>query len=578
MKRVFTVFSLAAMAVISACGDSASNSGNRDSVTGSSEKDSVEVADSSVVDPNRNPADLGEILDDPTCSLDELDGLVTVSCGDTNLFVYKGSCDSIAYDPKLQFCFEGRIMDFCEGFPYNPRKFFCQNDTLYSLCGNESYDVKSQFCYEDTLVDLCNGHAYDLKKQFCNHESSIEELCGGKNFDKEKQFCSGNVIYDLCSGQTYDVSKQFCSDNKFFNLCDGHSYDTRASFCEKGKVYARCEGRSYDPELQFCDEGLVLTLCNGKKYDYSTQFCYNTDKTIVSRCGGESYDIKKQFCAENVLYDLCDGKEFDIKTHFCDGKIIRELCGTEEYSSVQGQVCKESESGDGMSVYKLCGENLYDTKTSFCFMTTPYYLCDGKAFNVGTHYCKDGKQLVEYGYFVDSRDGHKYRYAEIGEQTWMAENLNYDPGFSNLKSYCYDDVELNCARYGRLYDVTEPSSFCPEGWHLPSRDEFKVLTEAFPSSVNVHDVLRARGNWDDYDGKASYSYGFLALPGGIGQQEEGLYEDVGESAYFLTSSCSYCYEGGCPIRHYIEALGMESIDGGYVTRGAVSVRCVKDNK
>lgn len=86
---------------------------------------------------------------------------------------------------------------------------------------------------------------------------------------------------------------------------------------------------------------------------------------------------------------------------------------------------------------------------------------------------------------TDARDGQTYDVVCIGNQTWMAENLNYNtPG-----SYCYSNTAGNCATYGRLYEWNtamngasatnqNPSGVqgvCPAGWHVPSFSEWLEL-------------------------------------------------------------------------------------------------------
>jgi len=69
--------------------------------------------------------------------------------------------------------------------------------------------------------------------------------------------------------------------------------------------------------------------------------------------------------------------------------------------------------------------------------------------------------------FVDKRDGKSYKTVKIGNQMWMAENLNYNAA----NSVCYDNKPANCTKYGRLYNWETAKEACPVGWHLPSDEE-----------------------------------------------------------------------------------------------------------
>ena len=128
-----------------------------------------------------------------------------------------------------------------------------------------------------------------------------------------------------------------------------------------------------------------------------------------------------------------------------------------------------------------------------------YYTCEG-----GKWESDIGGAGETFGTFTDKRDGKTYRTVQIGSQTWMAENLNYNYNEGTAKSYCYDNNPDNCTKYGRLYmwsaamdsagafsakgkkcgDGTEckPSGtirgVCPEGWHLPNKNEWIKLQNA----------------------------------------------------------------------------------------------------
>jgi len=94
---------------------------------------------------------------------------------------------------------------------------------------------------------------------------------------------------------------------------------------------------------------------------------------------------------------------------------------------------------------------------------------------------------------IDSRDGQKYHTIKIGNNIWMAENLNYKEPFlyKNLElnvfgkkiwqykqerqNFCMDYKESNCKKYGRLYDISSATNSCPSGWRLPTFEEWETL-------------------------------------------------------------------------------------------------------
>jgi len=107
-------------------------------------------------------------------------------------------------------------------------------------------------------------------------------------------------------------------------------------------------------------------------------------------------------------------------------------------------------------------------------------------------------------FFTDPRDNKKYRIVTIGNQTWLAENMNWESvgvWFENKKS--------NGKKYGRLYTWEEAMKVAPTGWHLPTDEEWTALMDYVGGAKNAATILKS----DDWNG--SDEFGFSALPGGF---------------------------------------------------------------
>jgi uncharacterized protein (TIGR02145 family) len=185
---------------------------------------------------------------------------------------------------------------------------------------------------------------------------------------------------------------------------------------------------------------------------------------------------------------------------------------------------------------------------------------------------------VEYGTLADSRDGKSYKTVKIGSLTWMAENLNYDNSAvatgSIDSSFCYDGIPANCEKYGRLYQEYAATAVCPEGWRLPTADDWRDLTTTAKSEFgDDNGSLRAVGEWENTifgdNVTATNASGFSALPAGY-RAKTGECDGEGTKAYFW---------GEDNMNHYAWILSnqydmeKESMQRGYF---AYAVRCVKD--
>jgi len=144
----------------------------------------------------------------------------------------------------------------------------------------------------------------------------------------------------------------------------------------------------------------------------------------------------------------------------------------------------------------------------------------------------------------DPRDNKTYKTIKIGEQVWMAENLNYEAEGSR----CYNDSTAYCEKYGRLYDWKTAMQVCPDGWHLPTDIEWDELLHLADStnwtkipyySKTAGKYLKAANGWKE-NGNGTDEHNFTALPGGTYStyrfSDKGEFRDAGELGHWWTSS------------------------------------------
>ncbi|MCL2218731.1 MAG: fibrobacter succinogenes major paralogous domain-containing protein [Chitinispirillia bacterium] len=174
------------------------------------------------------------------------------------------------------------------------------------------------------------------------------------------------------------------------------------------------------------------------------------------------------------------------------------------------------------------------------------------------------------GSFTDPRDGQTYRTTVIGNLTWMAENLNY----ASDSSWCYDNADSNCIKYGRLYNWDAAKAACSTmgaGWRLPVNADWWDLDDAVAGNwTTAGKKLKSKTGWMGKN-NGTDKFGFSALPGGAGDSINFAY--AGSQAQF--------WNGEEPDKEYeanarIILYDQFPPDGWALKSCRLSVRCVRE--
>ena len=205
--------------------------------------------------------------------------------------------------------------------------------------------------------------------------------------------------------------------------------------------------------------------------------------------------------------------------------------------------------------------------------------------------------------------GYDYATVQIGDQCWFAENLrtehyiNGDAIPANLSlgewwstasgavavngetDDCYNyspdgnscDPDWSLNEYGRLYNwyaVDDSRELCPTGWHVPTDDEWTVLTDLLGGISVAGDQMKTTYGWYGNGNGFNWS-GFAGLPGGM-RSSDGFWVAGSGGAWWSATPTEDPIANDVWIRelsYQYPSIGRWNSD----KRNGFSVRCLKDN-
>ena len=204
---------------------------------------------------------------------------------------------------------------------------------------------------------------------------------------------------------------------------------------------------------------------------------------------------------------------------------------------------------------------------------------------------------IGYGSMTDERDGKVYKTVEIGDQVWMAENLNYyDTTDVNVKEKgsCYGkkgfEYSATCDVAGRLYTwaaamgktkdecghdcdlgTGNVQGICPSGWHIPTYAEWEALFTAVGGQSAAGKILKSQTGW--YGGNGTDVFGFSALPAGYKDDLHFFFEAGYDADFWSATERDSVDAYFMCLYHEFSAAYLRYSDKDYF----FSVRCLKNN-
>ncbi len=194
-----------------------------------------------------------------------------------------------------------------------------------------------------------------------------------------------------------------------------------------------------------------------------------------------------------------------------------------------------------------------------------------------------GMVMMGSGTFIDERDQQIYKYVETEDgETWMGDNLKaevYTDSSAITGVFDYNGDPSISEEYGKLYTYeaisAEGKSICPEGYHMPSCEEWQVLIAKYGGEAFAAGKMKEAGtdHWNASEGVTDEAETGILPAGGI--TSNGVSSNLGSRAYVWSGetcagNANYAVAYQFSAEHNIVIKVNMKKDTG------LSVRCIKD--
>jgi uncharacterized protein (TIGR02145 family) len=184
------------------------------------------------------------------------------------------------------------------------------------------------------------------------------------------------------------------------------------------------------------------------------------------------------------------------------------------------------------------------------------------------------------GFFVDGRDGHVYKTIIIGNQLWMAENLDFNCGegcFNYFRGWTNNGDEIRITEYGQLYSREAAMKSCPSGWRIPCKKDFEILLANYKDELEAYNALIINGSsgfdahlagWKCEHFSSDFGYGEINLTTKFWSTEK-------QTRQYREDLYEYLYVQGKNSKGiiHVDIYNTEYIS---IKKLAMSARCIKE--
>ena len=475
--------------------------------------------------------------------------------------------------------------------------------------GALEYTVESSDSTSDGSSDSGSGKSSSSVKE---KSSSSAESSSAKELSSNSEKSSSSVKVSSSSTDKLSSAKESSSSAKSSSsVTDASSSSVKSSSSFKLPSVTVSTVKMYGADYAVVTIGEQTWMAKSMVRQDVESFCY---KDILGNCNDRDRFYKwkqaKDICPEGwqlpdssewqTLFDAVGGQENA-------GKVLKSIDGNgsngvefnallagymnsmNQYKELDNKACFWVADGDGTKIVELQYENdkayfvtvqAGDAYSVRCIKRAGLLSSSSaksSSFVQSSSSAKSSSSVVSSSSItassssvgkVKDRAGNEYPVVHIGDQYLMAENLNY----KTEGSACYDDQESNCELYGRLYTWEAAMTACPDGYRLPSRNDYTILWEnanQMNGGSRPQDALWVNGTWAP---NADNKTGFSAYPGGLWK---GSYDRWLMDAFFWTSTPGEVY----PTTH-ARSLHMNELNA-YLGQDdpktyMMSVRCVKE--